>query len=112
MRAPATAMSLTTLALLALGVWASGCTDLSNDCELNLNCAPTAPPVECDGKFFPGACDDCLKSKCCGELSNCDADGACMYSCVFGVLPSPPECVSPGTATLLGAYEKCLDTNC
>lgn len=113
MRLPAAAMALGMLAALAFGVWATGCTGLSNDCELNLNCAP--PPAsapECKGAFFSAVCDDCLMDSCCKELGECDDDGTCMFSCAFTVLPSPPECGKPPTVSYFDNLKKCMKTSC
>jgi len=114
MRLPAVAMALGMLSALAFGAWATGCTDLSNDCELNLNCAPTKEPAgpSCDGAFFSPQCDGCLRAKCCETLCACKDDGTCMYSCAYGVLPSPPECTKEPTSARFKALEQCMKTTC
>jgi hypothetical protein len=113
-------MALVTLSALVVGVWAAGCTGLSNDCELNLTCPSSVAAstttgtgvVACSGSFFGGSCDACLKKSCCKELGACDEDGACMFDCVFNVLPSPPECSASPTSTLLDSFGQCMSTNC
>jgi hypothetical protein len=108
-------MAIGMMALIAFGAWATGCTGLSDDCELNLNCAPSqsssAGPT-CSGQYFSATCDGCLRESCCQTLSDCDEDGACINYCAFGVLPSPPECNSPPTSTLFQSLTECLKTTC
>ncbi|UQA56827.1 hypothetical protein [Polyangium aurulentum] len=112
MRAPARIMALVTLAGLVLGAWATGCTDLSSDCELNLNCPPTVAPTSCQGLFFSPGCDSCLQGTCCGALGACNASNACMNGCVFGESPSPPACSMGETKELLDALGTCMTGAC
>lgn len=115
MRQPATAMALVALATLAGSVWASGCTGLVNDCELNLNCpssAPPAPPPSCEGLYFSPTCDSCLKSACCQELSDCEDNNACMGLCAFGFLPLPPECSQGKTKESFDSLAQCMQGKC
>jgi hypothetical protein len=112
MRAPARAMALLTLAALVWGAWATGCTDLSSDCELNLNCPSTGEAPSCDGLYLSAKCDACLKETCCAAVGECDANVTCMKACVFGVSPSPPECNAGQTKGLLDAFGKCMTGPC
>lgn len=110
-------MALGMLSALAFSAWASGCTGLSDDCELNLNCVPnqastTSSGPECSGTFFSATCDGCLRAACCQALGECADDDACMYSCAFGVLPSPPECSMAPTATRFQNLTECMKTTC
>lgn len=128
MRVPGSAIAVVTLVALAVTGWAAGCTSLSDDCELNLNCPPrpgddttstststgtgTGPSASCTGFFFSPVCDKCLQASCCQELGECAADYACINYCVFGVLPSPPECSVAPTSTRLESFGQCMSTRC
>jgi hypothetical protein len=116
MRIPAaTTMALATLAALLGGVWASGCTGLSTDCDLNLTCPPTAPPPPppmCSGFYIPGDCDTCLQSSCCQELADCAANGVCLDGCIFGLWPAFAGCDAGNTKTTLDALKACMAGKC
>jgi len=112
MRAPAKVMALLTLAALALGAWATGCTGLSSDCELNLNCAPTVEPPSCEGPLFYSTCDACMQKNCCAAVGACKDDNFCINACVFGVEPSPPECNSGQIGDRQKAFGACMTGPC
>jgi len=108
MRIPATTMALATLAALLGGIWASGCTGLSTDCELNLTCPP---PPKCSGLYIPGPCDACMQSSCCKELADCAADGTCLNGCIYSLWPAFPGC-DPGTTKALDTIRGCMASKC
>jgi len=112
MRWPSFVMAVSFLATLAGGMWVAGCNDLSSDCELNLNCTPTAPPPVCNNAFYPGACGACVQQECCKEYADCRADGFCEGACVYGALPLDPQCVSGPSAALFQPLDECMKANC
>jgi hypothetical protein len=116
MRSPSMALALGMLSVMALLSWAGGCTGLSSDCQLNLNCPPdtTKPPPSCTAQLLSSACDACLQAQCCQEVSDCDDTQGCVSFCVFGTVPPFPQCNTPGNPTtdVFIRLDACMRTNC
>ncbi len=108
-----TVLSLTVISVLGLFLWATGCSDLSEDCELNLNCA-SVQQADCSKPVFLGACDDCLHAQCCPEVADCVKNETCLDYCVNNLLPSPPECteIDGSLKQTFGALTQCMNTKC
>lgn len=93
MRLSSIAIALGSISLLGLFLWASGCSNLSDDCELNLNCpAVFIDKPNCSKVIFPGDCDVCLQTSCCPEMAACIAQGNCVNACMGSVLPNLTQC--------------------
>lgn len=115
MRLSSIAMALGSTTTLGLILWASGCSNLSDDCELNLNCPPVyVEKPNCSQQVFPGDCDACLQTNCCKEMSDCSSNSTCLAYCVANILPSPPECtmVAGDLKTKFDAVTTCMTTKC
>lgn len=116
MRLSATLMALSLIGATAAGIWASGCTEYSTDCDLNLTCPPAPPPPApvCAGLYIPGDCNDCLQKSCCQELSDCstDTNGLCLNACIFGLWPALPECSTGQTKMRLDTLKACMANKC
>jgi hypothetical protein len=95
-------------AALGAGAWA-GCSNLSGDCELNLDCG-SAP--SCTDLLGPGDCETCMQQSCCLELGLCNQDNTCLNYCVFGPLPSVAACRTGHTAELFADVGKCWTEHC
>jgi len=96
----------------ALVSWVSGCSDLQEDCELLVNCPETKDPPQCGGKLYAPACDACLQANCCQQVSDCLQNIPCGTYCMFGVVPSSPDCNMGQAGEYFGALTSCLMTNC
>jgi len=108
-------MAVGSASMLGLFLWASGCSNLSDDCELNLNCPPVyVEKPECSKVVFPGDCDTCIQSSCCAEMAACLALDDCFEFCTRNVLPSPEVCVS-GDGDLRNRFQastECIKSKC
>ena len=114
MRISSLAMAIGSSSMLGLFLWASGCTTLSGDCELNLDC-PTEVVTKpnCSQPVFPGECDACLQNECCQELADCVGNSTCYNSCVRNLLPYPPECTTvAANKSILDGFTACMTTKC
>lgn len=114
MRMSSIAMALGTSTMLGFFLWMSGCSNLSDDCELNLDCPPVyVTKPNCSQIIFPGDCDACLQTSCCQELSDCIANSTCLNFCMANVLPSLPNCSVEGDVkTTFDAISSCIKTKC
>ncbi len=115
MRFSSIAMALGTASTLGFFLWASGCSNLSDDCELNLNCpAVFIDKPNCSQPVFPGNCDACLQTFCCKEMSDCIINSSCLNYCVASILPSPAECtMAPGQRKeTFDAVTTCMKSKC
>jgi len=115
MRISSFAMALGTASMFGLFLWASGCSNLSDDCELNLNCpAVYIDKPNCSQVIFPGDCDVCLQTNCCPEMAACIAQGSCVDLCMSNVLPVPEQCASLDgqLKDVFTAANQCLETKC
>jgi hypothetical protein len=115
MRLSTTVLSLAAASMLGFVLWASGCSDLSEDCELNLNCPPVfVEKPNCGKQVFPGDCDACLQTQCCKEMADCIGNETCLDYCFSYIVPSPTECtdVDGALKDTFGAANQCLKTKC
>lgn len=115
MRMSSIAMALGSFTLLGLFLWASGCSNLSDDCELNLNCPPVyVQKADCSKVIFPGDCDVCLQTSCCTEMAACIAQDTCLDYCMGNVMPPPDQCTTLAGALKdkFGAANQCLTSKC
>lgn len=106
------ALASISLAIASLVAWASGCSDLEDDCELLVTCPETKEPPQCQGQLYSLKCDTCLQAKCCQEVSDCLGNNPCGTYCMFGIMPAPAECNAGKAGELFGAITSCLRTNC
>lgn len=113
MRVSSMAMAFGTTLLLGFFLWASGCSDLSDDCELNLNCTLNENKA-CSKVIYPVECDKCLQTSCCPEMAACIALPDCLGYCFNNVLPAPELCTSfaGDLKNVFGAANQCLTTTC
>jgi hypothetical protein len=101
------------LAALFGVVAASGCTDLSSSCELQITCTPVAPPPMCTGIFDPSTtCASCAEAACCQEASDCQSNGSCLNYCVSGYWPPAEVCATEAVKQLSDKLAACLKTSC
>jgi len=115
MRIPSIAMALVSSTMLGFFLWASGCSNLSDDCELNLNCPPlSVDKPNCSKVIFQGTCDVCLQTSCCAEMAECLNDGDCPGYCLNNVLPSPDLCtvVDGALKDKFSAVTQCIKSKC
>ena len=113
MRLPSMAMVERLLSIGVFLAWASGCASLGDDCEFNLNCPEVQNSLQCGKPLYAPACDACLQSSCCQEISDCLNEITCGSYCMFGVLPLGPECTSPGpTKDAFDPAVACMKTKC
>lgn len=115
MRISSLAMALGTASMFGFFLWGSGCSNLSDDCELNLNCpAVFVDKPNCSEVIFPGDCDACLQTSCCPEMAACIAQGSCVGLCMGNVLPSPAQCTELDGALkdTFVASTQCLKSKC
>lgn len=106
-----TSLRLPALVLLAIAVaigWAAGCSDLSNDCDLNVTCED---PDACSGVLAAGTCNECLQAACCAEAAACKRDGDCV-ECARTHDTGSSACQDGATRAALGALSACLDARC
>ncbi len=106
---PAVPLALAALAALLGLAW--GCTTLSGDCSLNLDCPGTPVPM-CTGVLYPGDCTTCIEGYCCQELATCYADQECLYGCYEGFFPPDPDCASPPSQAPFEALLACQKQFC
>ncbi|HRI65836.1 MAG TPA: hypothetical protein PK156_16430 [Polyangium sp.] len=114
MRISSLVMALGSSTIMALFLWASGCTTLTDDCKLNLDC-PTEVVTKpnCAQTLFPGECDACLQNECCQELADCSTNSTCLNICIKNLLPYSPECTTvAANKTLLDGFTSCMMTKC
>ncbi len=104
-----TAVALTVSIAAGLGAigWFAACRDLSNDCDLNLNC----PDTSCKDVFRPGVCTDCLVAACCDEIVACKNEPLCM-PCFIGQVADAKDCEPEKIDKLVTALTTCQDSHC
>ncbi len=103
------ALAAGALALGGLCAWS--CTNLSGDCQLNLDCPGMAVPM-CSGILDMGDCDTCVQGYCCQEVADCYTDQECLYGCLEGFYPPDPECAGPPSQAPFQAIVDCMNTSC
>ncbi len=108
-RVGATLLAVVALGLAVLCAWS--CTDLGDDCQLNLNCPGMTQPM-CSGIFDPGACDTCTQGYCCAELAACYVDQECLDGCLEGFWPPDPDCAAPPSQAPFQAILACTAQFC
>ncbi|MBK9265267.1 MAG: hypothetical protein IPM54_36475 [Polyangiaceae bacterium] len=115
MRMSSVAMAVASASMLGFFLWASGCSNLSDDCQLNLNCpAVVVEKPNCSKVIFPGDCDACIQTSCCAEMAACLASDDCLEYCTLNVLPSPDQCTSidGDLRNRFEASTQCIKTKC
>jgi hypothetical protein len=133
MRTRSAVIGVAGASLFVLEAWVAGCSDLSNDCALNLTCVESAAAsggsgqgggaadagsghdagdasAACHGLFSPGACTTCLEGSCCAEIAACTADDKC-FACYTGQVDTS-QCHAPATESALQGIVGCQAAKC